>query len=236
MKKTAVGLCLLLVLTGLALPQNKKGTWFVGTSFGSAGYTFSHSESGSSASTNVSLGDSNYYSFSFYPTIGYYFLDNLVLGAYFSTGIYGGKSDYSYSNTTDTSVSKYTQLYVSVGPFIRVYLGQEGGKGRPYIHAYVQKSLYPLYEGESIPSPGSGYKYKYTNYSPINAGIQVGYEHYLNPTVGLQYYIGYSFYTYSYDTEYDYSTGTDPTYNSKYYSHGISFGVGLQIHLNREKK
>jgi hypothetical protein len=70
----------------------------------------------------------------------------------------------------------------------------------------------------------------------MSADIQLGYEHYLNPTIGLQYYVGYSFDAYSYDTKYDYVTGTDPDYTYKSYYHGFSFGVGLQIHLSPEKK
>ena len=236
MKKTVIGLCLLLVLTGLALPQNKMGTWFLGTSIGSAGYSFSHSESGSDSNTNLSIYDSNSYNFSIYPSIGYYLQDGFVLGAYLSLGYYGAKSDSSYNYNTSTSISKYKQLYISVGPFVRFYLGQEGGKGRPYVHASVQTSLSPLYSGDYIPSSGTGYTYKYTNYNTISAGLQIGYEHYLNPTLGLQYYVGYSFSSSSYKYQYDYPTGTDPVYNNKSYSHGVSFGVGLQIHLSPAKK
>lgn len=236
MKKTAIGLCLLLVLTGFALPQNKKGNWFLGTSVGSAGFSFSHSENGSSYDDDSSISDSKYYSFSIYPTVGYYLQDNLVLGAYFTLGLYGGKSDYSYTDSPSTSVGKYKSLSVSVGPFVRYYLGQEGGKGRPYVHAYVQANVYPFYSGESIPSSGTGYTYKYAKYRIIYAGLQIGYEHYLNPTIGLQYYVGYTFNSYSYDTEYDYPTGIDPFYTYKYYSHAVNFGVGLQIHLSPEKK
>jgi len=236
MKKTATGLCLLLVLTGLALPQNKKGTWFLGTSVGSAGYSFSHSEYIYSSTEDTALNDSKYYSFSLYPTIGYYIQDNLVLGAYFSLGFYGGKTDSSYSINTNTSASKYTQLSVAAGPFVRYYFGQEGGKGRPYIHAYVQASLYPIYSGDYISNPGTGYEYEYSNYKAFYAGFQVGYEHYLNPSIGLQYYVGYTLNSYSYKTKYDYPTGTDLTYDNKSYSHGFSFGVGLQLHLSRDKK
>ena len=236
MKKTAIGLCLLLVLTGLALPQNKKGTWFLGASFGGAGYSFGHSESSSSYDTYLSMNDSSYYNFSIYPTIGYYLQDNFVLGGYFSLGFYGGKSDSSSTYSTTTAVHKYRELYVSVGPFVRYYLGQEGGKGRPYVHAYVQANLYPFYTGEYVPSTGTGYTYEYTTYKTISAGLQIGYEHYLNPTLGLQYYVGYSFSSNSYKYQYDYPTGIDPFYHNKSYTHGFSFGVGLQIHLSRDKK
>jgi hypothetical protein len=235
-KKSVIGLCLLLVLTGLALPQNKKGTWFLGTSIGSAGYSFSHSESGSTANTNLSLSDYTSFSFSIYPTIGYYLLDDLVLGAYFSLGFsnYNYDSSYNYSSSTSKSSSKY--LTLSIGPFIRYYLGKEGGKGRPYLHAYVQPYLYPIYGGDYTPSTGTAYTYQYKNYLSLAAGIQLGYEHYLNPTIGLQYYVGYTFSSYSYNTEYDYPTGPDSVYTYKSNSHGFSFGVGLQIHLSPEKK
>jgi hypothetical protein len=154
MKRTAIGLCLLLVLTGSALPQNKKGTWLVGTSFGSAGYSFSHSESGSSSNTYLSIYDSNSYSFSIYPLFGYYLLDDLVLGTYFNLGFNGGKSDSSNNYNNSTSISKSKQLYLALGPFVRYYLGQEGGKGRPYIMPRFKRLSTRSIRGIMSPVPG----------------------------------------------------------------------------------
>lgn len=231
MKKTAMGLCLLLALSGLALPQNKKGTWFLGTSFGSAGYSLSKSESGDASSPHVTKSDGGSYSLSVYPTIGYYLQDDLVLGAYLTLGYYGANTDYSNNYNSSTSSSNYKELSIAIGPFIRYYFGKDGAKGRPYLHAYVQTNLYPVYSGESTSNPGTDYTYEYPNYKSLSAGLQIGYEHYLNPTVGLQYFVGYSFSSYSYDTKYDYPTGIDPVYTYKATSHGFTFGVGLQIHL-----
>ena len=116
-------------------------------------------------------------------------------------------------------------------------------------------SGFPTVENESN-SSGTKYTYKYKKYSSWNAGAQIGYEHFLNSAIGLQYYLGYSFSHYQTISEYDYPTGTDYTYDSqlaaqrpsaasharilgrgiclrgKSNSNGISFGVGLQIHLD----
>lgn len=230
--------CLLLATTCLVFPQNKKGNLLIGTYLGSGGFNFSNSENGNSYSTNISKQDSNGFSIGVGPSIGYFLTDNLVVGTSCSLSYSSSSYDNSYTEDASTSESSYHQLYFSLGPFVRFYFGKSGGKGMPFIHIYTGTSFYPDYSSTYSNSYGTKYTYRYKKYSVWNAGAQVGYEHFLNSAIGLQYYVGYSFSHYNTTSEYDYPTGTDYSYDSKSNYHGISFGVGLQIHLdwlNRNK-
>jgi len=231
-------ICLILATACLAFPQNKKGNLLIGTYLGSGGLSFYNSENGSSSSTNISKSDSSGFSIGVGPSIGYFFTDNLVVGT--SCSLYYSTSSYDSSNTayTSTSESSYDSLSFSVGPFVRYYIGKNNGKGMPYVQVYAGTSFYPNYKGTYSSSSGYEYTYTYKKYSTWNAGVQIGYEHFVNSTIGLQYYVGYSFNYYNSTTEYDYAAGTKSSYDSKSNNHGISFGVGLQIHLdwlNRNK-
>ena len=231
-------ICLMLATACLAFPQNKKGNLLIGTYLGSGGLSFGNYESSSSSSTNISKQDSNSFSIGVGPSIGYFLTDNLVVGTSCSLSYYSGSSDNSNTAYTSTSESSYHQLYFSVGPFVRYYFGNSGGKGMPFIYIYAGTSFYPDYTSTYSTNTGYSYTYKYKKYSPWNAGAQIGYEHFLNSAIGLQYYVGYSFSHYQQTSEYDYKTDTDYTYDSKSNNHGISFGVSLQIHLdwlNRKK-
>jgi hypothetical protein len=234
MKKSAfIGFAyLFLAMTCLVFSQNKKGNLLIGTDLGSAGLYIGNSESSYAGSSSVGKSDYTNFGLSVYPTIGYYFTDNLVVGTYFALEFYIEKYNGSSTGSSDTSVSKYNDIYFSFGPFGRFYFGKDNKKGRPFVHVSAGISFYPIYSYTYTPSSGSGYTQKYDTYFPWNVGIKIGYEHYLNPTIGLEYYIGYAYYHYKSSTTYDYATGTDYTYNSTSHDHDIQFGVGLQIHLD----
>jgi len=219
-------------MTCLVFPQNKKGNLIIGTDVGSGSFYFGNSESGSS--TNSDVYKSSYTSFSLgvYPTIGYYFTDNLVAGTYFAATFSTNKYKSSTTANSSTSESKSSYVYFSLGPFARFYLGQDNGKGRLFVHVSAGFSLYPVYTYTYTPSDGSGYTSKYEKYFPWNLGLRIGYEHYLNTTIGLEFYIGYTYTHSKYDNAYDYPTAEDYTYNYASNDNGITIGAGLQIHLD----
>lgn len=236
MKKIAiVGLVVILAVSSLAFSQNKKGNWLFGTYIGGVSLGFGNSESNYPPSTALYKYKSSSFDIGVGPDIGYYLTDTLVLGAFLDLYFYSATSDSSYTGSTATGTDKYSYVGTNIGPFVRLYFGDNNGKGMPYVQFNAGIALYPLYSGTYTPSSGSAYTYKYDSYSSWNVGLQIGYEHYLNPFIGLQYYVGYSFSHYKYTTAYDYATGTDYTYTSSNGSHGIDFGVGLQIHLGGSK-
>ena len=235
MKKT--GICALALFTAFTIQaQNKKGNFLVGTSIGGAGISFGSSESNTAGSTTISKSDNSSFNISVYPTVGLYVSDNVVIGTYFSLGFYHSKNDNSNNISTATSTNKSSYGSFGLGPFARFYFGDNKGKGMPWTEVNTGISFYPGYKGEYTPSTGTGYKYEYKKYHPWNAGVKVGYEHFINPTIGIQYYVGYSYSQYKYDTFYDYPSIPDVTYEYKSNSSNINFGVGLQVHLMCTKK
>lgn len=235
MKK--ISICALALLTAFTMQaQNKKGNLLVGTSIGGAGISFGNSESNTVGSTTISRSEYNSFNLNVYPTLGYYVSDNVVIGTYFTLGYYHSKNDNSNNVSTATSESKSSYGSFGLGPFGRFYFGDNKGKGMPWAEVNAGISFYPGYKGEYTPSTGTGYKYEYKKYHPWNAGVKVGYEHFINSVIGIQYYVGYSYSQYKYDTFYDYPSIPDVTYAYKSNSSNINFGVGLQIHLECNKK
>ncbi|HQW45204.1 MAG: PorT family protein [Chitinophagaceae bacterium] len=235
MKK--ISICALALFTTLAMQaQNKKGNWLLGASLGSTGYSFGKSESGTVGSTNISYSDNNSFNLGIYPTVGYYISDNVILGTYFTVGFSNSKNDNSNNYSSNTSESKSNYGYFGLGPFGRFYFGNNGGKGQPFAEVSTGITFYPGYKGEYIPNTGTGYTYEYEKYHPWNAGVKFGYEHFINETVGIQYYIGYTHSNYQYNTVYKYPSLPDAVYTYESSSNNISFGAGLQIHLNCGKK
>jgi len=231
MKKLVIPI-LFLAAAGLAFPQNKKGNLLIGTYLGSTGLSFGNSESGSSSSDNVYKSDNSGFNIGVGPSIGYFLTDSLVVGASLGISYSSNRYEGSETKTDYSSNSNSSSIYLSLGPFLRYYLGSSNPNRVPYVHLSVGTSLYPSYSGHYETGDGYEYDYSYKSYSSWGAGLQLGYEHFLNPSIGLQYYVGYSFSHYSYETEYDYETGEDYSYNYKNNSHGLSVGIGIQIHLD----
>jgi hypothetical protein len=224
--------CLFLAMTCLVFPQNKKGNLLVGTDVGSAGLSFGNSENGTPSSTSVDKSKYTSFSISVYPSIGYYFSDNLVIGTYLDLGYSSQKYKNSNNYNTATSESQYSDVSFSLGPFARLYLGRNDGRGRLFVHVSAGFNLYPVYSYTYTPSSGTGYTQKYDKYFPWNASLRIGYEHYLNSAVGLEFYVGYTYYHSESTTTYDNTTGMDNSYTNKSSEHDIVFGVGIQIHLD----
>jgi hypothetical protein len=223
---------LILAVAVAAFPQNKKGNLLIGTYLGSTGLSFGSSESGSSSSTDRSKSDSSGFSIGIGPSIGYFLTDKLVLGTSLSISYGTSRYENSYTESDYTSKSDSHSLYLSIGPFVRYYLGAPNAKRMPYVHVSAGTSLYPSYGGHYETSNDYEYDYSYKSYSSWNAGVQLGYEHFVNSVIGLQYYVGYSFSHYSYEYKYEYPDSPDYTSDYKSTSHGLNVGVGIQIHLD----
>jgi len=230
------GLVLLLVLAtaSFSFAEHKKGQIVIGTYLGSGSWYSSTSDSSSSAYPGISKSEYTSWGFGLGPEVGYFIADNIVLGTYLGVNFNGSKSDSSSTTSSFKSTSKYNAIYFSVGPFGRFYFGG-GAKGSPYVQVNAGASFYPSYKGTYTPSTGTGYDYKYKTYSSWNLGLMLGYEHFLNSFVALQYYVGYGFSSYKTTSEYDYASGTDPTYDYSSKTNSLEFGVGLQIFLDKKK-
>jgi hypothetical protein len=140
----------LCILGSYGQPEN--GTYMLGGSAGT-GYTLT---SGSN-SFNISLS----------PNLGYFFTDNLAIGASLPLSLYIQED--------------YTNLNYGFGPFFRYYFGQTSA-----IMYFVTGSF-------GI----SGYSIKYDDTSSSSSGITgkagVGGTYFLNESIGLEAIFGYTY-------------------------------------------
>ncbi len=239
MKRTLVLVLVFALALAPALPvfsQNKKGSFLIGTYVGGGGFGSNHSESTYSGIEPTTYStDSNSFSLGFGPEIGYYFTNAIVGGLSLDIYFSSNKSESKNSFSPGTDTGKYSALSIGLGPFVRLYFGNPNGKGRPYVQAGTSIALYPSYTSTYTQANGNGYTYKLDKYSSWQADITLGYEHYLNPVIGLYYYVGYLYSRYTSDYTYDYVVGSDYSYKNKESGSAFEFGLGLQIHLGPKK-
>lgn len=238
MKKVMIG-ALALVAAFTVQAQNKKGNLMIGTYVGSGSYSSSNYKSTYSYAPATEY-KSEYKSFSIGvgPEIGWYITDRLVLGTSLGLSYYHQTSKSSNTTTTNTSSSKSNSFSFSAGPSARLYFGEKNDKGAPFVWLGANISFYPSDNTSYKNDPLTyDYTYKTKNYVSWGFGPRVGYEHFFNQHVGLQYYIGYTYSHYSTTYTYDYTVGgTDFSYKTKYNAGGINFGAGLNFHLEKNKK
>ena len=236
MRKAAVfGLVIVLAFSIPLFSQNKKGNFLIGTDIGGANLNFSSSQYSYPPDPTIFKDKSTAFGITVDPSIGYFLSDSIVAGAFLNLYFSSGTDDSSTTGSPATSTGTSSELGASLGPYLRIYFGDNNGKGMPYIQFTAGINILPFYSYKYTPSSGVGYSYKYDSYSSWNAGVEIGYEHYLNPHVGIEYYIGYGYSHVKQVTHDEYTNGAIYSDASENSSHGISFGVGLQIHLGGGK-
>ncbi len=239
MKK--ISICALALLTAFTMQaQNKKGNLLAGVNFGGSGISFGNSETSYSyIPSTLFKQKNNSFSLSINPNIGFYISDNFVVGGNITINPYTYKYDNSNTGSTTTSQSKYHAIYLGIGPYGRFYFGDNKGKGMPFLQVNTGINFVPGYKYDYTTSTGSNdYTEKYNSYTSWNAEAQLGYEHFINEIIGIQYALGYSYRYYKYTTSVDFvSSGlTDYASSYKNNSGSINFTVGLAIHLSCKKK
>jgi hypothetical protein len=233
-KLTLTALMIFGVITLFA--QNHKGWWQVGASLGGADYNNSYSETSYSYIPTTYSSKGNGFSLYVNPTLGYYVTDKLVLGGSVYLSPYTGKYTNSQSNSTATSETKYSYFAISIGPMLKCYLGKNQGKGMPYFMVDENMTWYPGYKSTYTSSTGGGSTDRYDKYSYWNTDAVLGYEHFLNEHIGLNFAVGYRYTYYKYTVNVDQITGTDYKYSSKGHYHDATFSLGLVMHLDWHKR
>jgi len=233
MTKKILAVILVLACVSLAAAQTRKGTLLLGTSIGSGYAETSDGEGTYSTTSTIYKSSGNSFNIGLSPRIGYFVADNVAFGAEIDLSYSHSTTTYSESSSTSTDTSKYNSLYAYIGPFLQVYLGSPGGSGQPYVKVMAGLGMYPSYSGEYSSTAGASYSYTYTydKYESYAASVEIGYEYFPNPSIGLIFYAGYSYSHYEYTYAYDYSVGTDYSATNKYNYGSFNFGVGAQIHL-----
>lgn len=148
MKKLFI-LAVLVTASTLGFSQTSKSTWLLG---GSAGFNFSKMGDAKSSEINLS------------PRIGYFFMDNLAVGAQV-----GFNSDKPSGGDADT--------YFGAGPFVRYYFTDMGKNAKLFGHAEFGFGSFKSGGGPSV--------------NATNWGIYAGPAFFLNPSIALEATVGY---------------------------------------------
>jgi Outer membrane protein beta-barrel domain len=218
-----------------ALAQTNKGDKMVGVGLGAFSYTNSDSKTTYSNTPTVYNSDGSSFSISINPNVAWFVQDNLAIGGGVSVSFYTSKSKSSNTGSTTTSESKSTSPAVYIGPLARYYFGGSP-KGMPFAQANFQIG-FSGGKSESETSLGSSSETKTKPKSDWNAGLAIGYEHFITPNVGLYASVGFNYGKSKYDYEYRPSTGPGYDYTSEYSRFYIPVNVGLQVHiLGKNKK
>lgn len=225
----------LLLLSLFSFSQTQKGAWMLGASVGSGTFSHTDSKDKNNSYTNQD-NDTKTFAVALSPSALYFVSDNVALGAAISFGYSSNNNTQTYpSSGTQSSKSKAHYFPVSFDPEIRKYFGKPGSKGLPWVNIFGGVNTMPgkgtvevIYNNE--PFNGKG---KYTSYG-WNAGAGIGYAHFFNEHIALQYFINFR-HTWLRNTG-NFNTPLLAMPVNYTNSNDINFGVGLQIHLSKKTK
>ena len=245
---TKTSICIVLILSSLQLAaQFKKGDRMVGASVVSIFYNNTTADVTVGSATTHSL--TKNYNFSINPMYGWFVSDKVVVGATLNINPTG--QSVSYENNGNTyQKDKTNGLNLGAGAFARSYFGNTGNFlpfGQLALNGgVIQQKTSGFYYGGTAPA---NYKSTYDGESSsgsfVNASALAGVTKKLSESVGLDIYLGYNYSStknnFHKTTQYD--LGMDGSIdneiisetNSKYSSHGMLLGIGLQIFLEGKK-
>ncbi|RZM19502.1 MAG: hypothetical protein EOO88_37870 [Pedobacter sp.] len=225
---------LLLLLSFTAIAQIKKGDKLVGVGIGAISYTSSDSKTTYSNTPTVYESEGSSFSISLNPNLGWFIMDKLAVGAAVNVSFNTSKSESRNSASTTTSDNKSTQPAFYIGPFARYYFGT-GTKGAPFVQGNFQLGTSGG-KSESQTSSGASSETTTKPKGDWNAGVVVGYEHFVTPNIGLFGSFGLNYGKSKTSYEYRPSTGVGYDYTSEYSRFLIPVNIGLQVHiLGRQK-
>lgn len=218
-----------IALAGTLMAQVKKGDKLVGVSFGSISYTNSDSRTTYSNTPTIYDSEGSSFSISVNPNVAWFIQDNLAVGGGVSVSFYTSKSTSSNTGSTTTSESKSTQPSFYIGPIARYYFGGSP-KGMPFAQLNLQ---FGISGGKSESETSTGSRSETTTHpkGDWNAGLALGYEHFITPNIGTFASIGFNYGKSKTEYEYRPSTGNGYDYTSEYSRFYIPVNVGIQVHI-----
>ena len=239
--------CILFLLYSFTIAaQFKKGDHMVGTSVASVFYNNTTADVTVGSATTHSLNKN--YNVSIIPMFGWFISDKTVVGGTLNINPTGQSVSYEDNGSTYQK-DKSNGLNLGAGVFARSYFSNTGNFlpfGQLAFNAGIiqQKTSGFFYGGTAPTNYKSNYNGESSSGSFANGSALAGVTRKLSESVGLDIYIGYNYSTtksnFHKTTQYD--LGVDGSIEneiksesqSKYSSHGILLGVGLQIFLTRK--
>jgi len=246
LKKSLVG-CALLFIVSIAGAQFSKGDRMVGSSIGAIFFNSAKTDYTYPAPTTGFTRSETGFGINLSPNYGWFVSGNTVVGATMILSFERNKySDEDASNGNTFNEDETNQFSIGFGGFARNYF-KSSGSTMPFAQVGFNFGM------NSTKSEGfyfsSGNKSTYDGKSSggffANAGLTGGLTKMLNKNVGLDISLGYVF---SYKkSEFKTTTLIDVGNNGsvdqtlvnqptqKYTNHGVVFGVGLQVFLDKKK-
>jgi hypothetical protein len=242
-----IAIAWLLIISFNSNAQTAKGTLFLGATLGTTSYSASSDNLDYTSGTNINRSTSTKTSsLSFGPQVGVFVTDHLVIGGTINYSITSRVADATLTSsttiptTTHTNATNYT---VNIGPFLRYYF---------YNLIPVKNLVYIQVNGTAGTgngsSSGSGVNVqttyttdgKVSNLSNWNTGASLGITHFFNPSVGMDFALGYAYTsstsgnTNSTNTTNKASslvTITNNNYNETTTTNGITLSLGFHWYL-----
>ncbi len=181
----------LIFISCMSNAQLTKGNWLVGGNLSFTSYKNSGSNSGNNSSIYLTAS----------PNIGYFFIDKLAVGI--KTNI---TSITDKNPQPDGSINKVTQKNIGFGSFVRYYFLPTEKKLNIISEASI---LYTTNSNNSTSVNSKSFEY----------AIYAGPVIYFNPTVGIEFLLGYNRLKLA---------------DVDYRNNSLQFKIGLQIHLEKE--
>ncbi len=220
--------CCILCLTNYA--QTKKGTKLVGAGIGLA--SFSHEKIDGRTNVYIQEGEKRTLNISINPSMLWFMADNFALGGLINAGLVTENNEPSDSYLTTFSDK---HLSVSLGPVARYYFGGSN-KGKPFTEALFQINIFDK-STLNYSSETNGIYNEITEKikNSWTSGIAVGYEHFLNNTIGVFATIGFTYSKYNFVLHQ--TSLNNPSYsgNRKQSVISLPINVGAAIHFNNSK-
>lgn len=163
--------------------------------------------------------------FSFYPEVGYFIIENLVLGLNAKLTVEGS----TFDNNSDYPEQNSNSFEYLLGPYIRYYYPL-----KPF--ALFAELNYQLgnrnenYDQSSIDTTGE--YYTVVNESSFDVSLfspGIGVEYFINNSVGISGILRYENGKQGYNSE---NNLFNEEYNYEQKNSGFVFMIALQIHLN----
>lgn len=217
-----------------ATAQTEKGCKLLGASIATISNNSSESSTSYSNTPTIYSSKGSSFNISLNPNIGFFVMDNFAIGAGISIGMYKSTSKSSNTSSTTTTTSKYTSPSLGISPFARYYLSKST-TGKPFVEVAIMGNRYGG-KSRSETSTGSWSETKTTPKFDRGAAFRLGYEHFLNNSIGIFASIGVQFTSTETDYSYTPSQGTGYTYTQTYKNFYTPINIGFQMHLVKPQK
>lgn len=214
------------------LSQTKKGDKLVGAGIGSISYSKADNESKYDNLPTIFTGDESAFSVSVNPNVAWFVMDNLAVGGSVMVGFSTDKDNNTTSGNLITIKSNEISIYI--GPLARYYFGGSS-KGMPFAQVNFQIGI-NNYKSTNGANTANYTVTKGKTKEDWNAGLSVGYEHFITKNTGLYGSFGFNYGKKKIVYKSEPVSGGGLVLTDKESKFSIPVNIGLQVHLAGKAK